>query len=87
MVGYDDIQADMVLEKELRVEKELHFDPAENRKWTEILDVALAYMRPQSLTPQWYTSFNKTTPIPIRPHLLIVPLPLGAIFFQTTTSG
>lgn len=22
---------------------------------------------------------------PIRPHLLIVPLPMGAIFFQTTT--
>ena len=31
--------ADMVLEKELRVEKELHLDPAGNRKWS-VLGVA-----------------------------------------------
>lgn len=31
------MQADKVLEEELRVEKELHVDPAENRKWSETL--------------------------------------------------
>ena len=34
------MQADMVLEKELRVEKELHLDPAGNRKWSETLGMA-----------------------------------------------
>ena len=32
MAGYGDMQADMVLQKELRVEKELHLDPVGNRK-------------------------------------------------------
>ena len=36
-------------------------------------------------TPQWHTFSNKTTSTPTRPHLLIVPFPLGAIFLQTTT--
>lgn len=44
-------------------------------------------MRPQSLTPQWYTSSSKTRPTPRRPCLLIVPLTLGAIFYETTTSA
>ena len=29
------MQTDMVLEKELRMEKELHLDPTGNRKWSE----------------------------------------------------
>ena len=41
--------------------------------------------RPQSPSPWWHTSSNKTAPTPTRPHLLVVPLSLGAIFFQTTT--
>ena len=35
MAGPGNLQADMVLEKELKVEKELHLDPTGNRKWTE----------------------------------------------------
>ena len=34
------MQADMVLEKELRVEKELHPDPTGNRKWSVSLGIA-----------------------------------------------
>ena len=40
MVGHGGTQADVVLEKELRVEKELHLDPTGNRKWSETLGVA-----------------------------------------------
>ena len=38
-------------------------------------------MSPQSPPLQWHTSSNKTTLTSTRPHLLIEPLPLGAIFF------
>lgn len=48
------------------------------------LNESWAYVRPRSLTPQWHTS-NKTTPTLTRSHFLIVPLPSGDIFFQTTT--
>ena len=34
-----------------------------------------------------HPSSNKTTPTPTRPHLLIVPLPLGAIFFKPPQLG
>ena len=37
----------------------------------------LSTRRPQSPPTQWCTSSNKATPISIRPHLLIVPLPMG----------
>ena len=37
MVGHDGMQADTVLEKELRV---LHLDPAGNRKWSQRLGMA-----------------------------------------------
>ena len=40
MGGHGGMQADMVLEKELRVEKELHLDFTGNRKWSETLGVA-----------------------------------------------
>ena len=36
-------------------------------------------------TTQWHTSSNKTTPTPVKPHLLIVPLPMslcGPITFK-----
>ena len=39
---------------------------------------------PQSLPPNCSKSSKKAPPTPRRPHLLIAPLPLGAIFFQTT---
>ena len=39
MLRHSSMQADMVLEKELKVE-ELHFDLAGNRKWSETLGVA-----------------------------------------------
>lgn len=32
MVGYGGMQEDIVLERELKVEKELHLDPMGNRK-------------------------------------------------------
>lgn len=37
MVRCVGIQADIVLESELRVEKELHLDPTGNLKWSKIL--------------------------------------------------
>jgi hypothetical protein len=36
--------------------------------------------KPQSLPTQWCTSSNKATPIPTRPHLLRVPLPMGQAY-------
>ena len=36
MLEHGGMQADMVLEKELRVEKELHLGPTGNRKGTEV---------------------------------------------------
>ena len=53
------MQADMVLEKELRV---LYLWSTGNRMWTEPLGMAWAYMRPQSQPPQWHTSSNKAAP-------------------------
>ena len=35
---------------------------------------------PQSPVTQWGTFSNRDTPIPIRPHLLIVPLTIGQTF-------
>ena len=40
MVRHGSVQAEIVLETELRVEKELHLDLAGNRKWSETLGVA-----------------------------------------------
>ena len=40
MAGHGSIQADMVLEKDLKVEKELHLDPVGSRKWSVSLGVA-----------------------------------------------
>lgn len=42
-------------------------------------------MRPQSPPPGWHTSSSKAPLTPTRLHLLKAPLPLGDIFFQTTT--
>jgi hypothetical protein len=39
--------------------------------------VELEHRRPQSLPTQCNTSFSRATPTPIRPHLLIVSLPLA----------
>ena len=40
MAGHGSMQADVVLEKELGVEKKLHLDPTGNRKSTVSLGVA-----------------------------------------------
>ena len=40
MVGHSTLMADMVLEKDLSLEKELHFGPAVNGKQSEILGMA-----------------------------------------------
>ena len=55
----------MVLKKKLRV---LTSWLTSNRKWSEMLGVAWAYMRPQSPPPQWHTSSNKPIPISTKPH-------------------
>jgi hypothetical protein len=62
----------MVLQKELRG---LHLDVKPAEGGNVLYWVWLEYMGPQSLPPQWYTSSNKVTPTPTRPHLLIVPFP------------
>jgi hypothetical protein len=59
----------MVLEGQLRV---LHLDlQATQRENNPRLD--LTVWNPKVHT-QWYTSSNKASPTPIRPHLLIMPL-------------
>ena len=40
IAGQGGMQADKVLERERRVGKELHLDPAGNRKWTVTLGMA-----------------------------------------------
>ena len=54
---------------------------------SEVRHWAWAYVGPQRPPPQWYMSSNEATPIPTKPHFLIVPLPLGPVFFQTTTEN
>lgn len=61
------VQADKVLEKELRV---LLWDHREQWKnWPELL-------RPQGSPPRRHSSSSKATLPPTRPHALIVPLPM-----------
>jgi hypothetical protein len=61
------MQADMILEKELKV---LHFDLQAAGDCVPYR-VELEYMRPQSLPHWWHTSSNKAIPASRRPHLLI----------------
>ena len=69
MVGDDGVQADMVLEKELRVEKELYLVPA-GKEVICLTGCSLCV----DLT---VTHFSQATPP-------LVPLPLWTVFFQTT---
>jgi hypothetical protein len=66
------VQVDMVLEKELRV---LYPGWQEAGSDSDIL-ARLELLRPQSLPPS-DTPSNKAIPTTKRPHLLIVPLPMG----------
>ena len=52
--------------------------------WVSYL-AKLEQKRPQNPPWQWHTSSNMVTPTLGKPYLLIVPLLLGAIFFQTST--
>ena len=52
MAEHSSMQADVVLEKELRMEKEVHLDSTGNRKSSETLGMAYTYMKPQALPPQ-----------------------------------
>ena len=63
---YEDMKADMVLEKQLKVP---HLDQQAAGKERDIWSL--------KAQPWWCTSCNKTTPTPTRPHLLIVQLPKG----------
>lgn len=47
-----------------------------------LTDRGLTYMRPQSLSPHWHTSSNKTTPTLSSAHLLIMPLAFGGYFLS-----
>ena len=82
MAGHGDVWANVVLEKELRM---LHLDPQAAR--SNCAPHSLSIGDPISLPSQSRASPNKATPLPRRPLLLTVPLPLGTIFFQTTTVG
>ena len=81
------MQADMVLNKELRVlhldsqtaERDRDRDNRQTQAWLE-------HLKPES--PPSATHFpQQATPTPTKPHILIMPLPLGAVFFQTTTNA
>ena len=68
------MQADMELEKELRV---LHPDP--QAAGSELCHTEL------TLSKRDYKAHPHRDILLRKLHLLIVPLPMGAIFFQTTT--
>ena len=68
------MQADTVLEKEFRV---LRLDPQEEE--------ATVYHKEHSLSiGDLKVGLHSDTLPPIRPHLLVVPLSMGTIFFQIT---
>ena len=77
MVGYGSTQADMVLTV-------LHLNP--QATGSQLFDFPFSTpsvassKRLQSPPPQRHTSSKNTIPIPTRPDLLIVPLPMEAIF-------
>jgi hypothetical protein len=60
------IQADMVLERELRV---LHLDPQAGGRASHIPDLYFWYLKAH---PLWHTSSNMATPTPTSSHLLIL---------------
>jgi hypothetical protein len=77
---HSSMQADMVLEKELRV---LHLDlqaPGRERELAWVSETSIT-------TQQWHTSSNKATPIQTRLHLVIVPLPMDQVFKQMSLWG
>ena len=67
MVGHGDLQAHMVLEKELKALQEMVWLPGHGLSIYET-----------SKHPQWCTSSNKVISTPVKPHLLIVPLPMSS---------
>lgn len=81
MMGHGDLQVDMVLEKELRVERERHHYPAGNR--TELRHWAClehtgdlkSYFHSDTLLLKDHSSSQKA-------KLLIVPHPLKVNFFK-----
>ena len=79
---HGNMQADMVLKKELRV---VQFDPQATGSELCTPRNVIWTMETLKPTPQWHTSSNKAAPAPTNPHLLIVPLPLATIFCQTIT--
>lgn len=70
------VQADMVLEEELSI---LQPEQQTAGRETESVDLALAVETSKSPPPptKEHTPFNKATPTPTRPHLLMVALSLG----------
>ena len=75
--GHGSVQADMVPEKELRV---LRLNP-------QAMGSGLCHTRCSLSIRDLKACPHSDTLPPTRPHLLIVPLPLGAIFFQTSTDS
>lgn len=76
MAGHSAMQADIVLEKGLKV---LHVD-TEVVKGVCVPLVRHEHIRPQNLPPQGLTFLNKATPIPQSHTSLIMTLPMGIIF-------
>ena len=77
---YSSVQADMVLElRILRLDPKVAGNELFYCAWLEHL---------RALTAHSTVSFlHKTTPTSASPHLLRVPVPMGDIFFQTTTAS
>jgi hypothetical protein len=80
------MQADMVLEKKLRV---LYLDlkAARRRLFSELSGQNLSTRRPQSPPTKWHTFSNKATPNPTIPLLLIVPLSMGQAYSNHHNRG
>lgn len=75
MSGSSNVQADMVLEIELRV---LYLNLQESLCAT--LGIARVWETSKTTPQQWHTSSNEATHTPTRPHLLVMSLPMGQAF-------
>ena len=62
------------------LEWKIHSSQLKPTGQTIMLWLFQAVQSPLCLCPQWHTSSDKATPIPTKPHLLIVPLPGPSIF-------
>jgi hypothetical protein len=73
-----------VLKKELSI---LHLNLQAAKVAVSHIGHSLSIWDLKACPPQRHTSFNEATPTLPRPHLLIVPLPVGQAYKHTSLRG